>query len=150
MAMTERDVLDYFWQMARLPDVDRLALLGQAETVVLPSTVPPLTIRETAPNTTRRLTEFKCFVCRTGERRLYWHHVVTVAHGGSNEPGNLVRLCHACHRSVHKWLPEPTSRERRGWTRVGDLAGDALERLADIFSPAMDATSGVAAKGELR
>jgi 5-methylcytosine-specific restriction endonuclease McrA len=29
------------------------------------------------------------------------HHVRHAAHGGSNEDGNLVTLCAACHRATH-------------------------------------------------
>lgn len=61
-----------------------------------------------------------CFLCRTTDRWLVWHHAVQVQHGGSNNPWNLVRLCHPCHREIHPWLPESINTVR-GWTCVGTL-----------------------------
>jgi len=32
---------------------------------------------------------------------LHVHHIVERAHGGSNDPENLITLCRTCHSSVH-------------------------------------------------
>jgi hypothetical protein len=58
----------------------------------------------------------RCFVCRH-ERRLSWHHVIQIQHGGSNYLRNRVALCTACHADVHPWLPDvPRVVSASGWT----------------------------------
>lgn len=32
------------------------------------------------------------------------HHIVPVSEGGDDSPGNLVTLCHECHKAVHREL----------------------------------------------
>lgn len=43
-----------------------------------------------------------CELCKTaGEVEA--HHIVKLANGGTNDPSNLILLCHDCHRGVaHK------------------------------------------------
>lgn len=69
-----------------------------------------------------------CFCCCTAGRRLYWHHVIQVQHGGSNAPRNLVHICHRCHAAVHPWLDADREGERvvedSGFRHIaGDGAG---------------------------
>ena len=42
----------------------------------------------------------QCSCCRS-HRNLHVHHVEHREHGGSNDPENLITLCHACHTSIH-------------------------------------------------
>ena len=42
----------------------------------------------------------ECSCCRSN-RNLHVHHVEHREHGGSNDPENLITLCHACHTSIH-------------------------------------------------
>lgn len=102
----EADVLTAFWAVCRHDDADRLELVRQLSTV---------TVR-TAPDWSpkRVRAEFKerpypaagCFTCYRRDRRLAWHHLVTIDHGGSNGIWNLVALCHTCHRRIHPWLEQ--------------------------------------------
>lgn len=80
---------------------------------------------------TELLTADKCFTCRSGERHLYWHHVLQVQHGGSNHPRNFVRICALCHKRVHPWLPMPDTMEnRRGWVLIGDYMRHVTDAVA--------------------
>lgn len=139
----EHQVLDYFWMMARNPDVDKIALLRQLETVQLARPrdwdmeqvrVEMAGMRTWGPQSeTARLTVFAnhCWSCLTKERRLYWHHVIRVAHGGSSTPRNVVRICHQCHGSIHSHLPPPTTAERRsGFVRIGDVIQQVAIKFA--------------------
>lgn len=133
--LEEPDVLDYFWAMAS-SDADRVALLQQLAEVAIrrPADWDGGSVRFGAAGTTARLTADACFACHTTEKHLYWHHVIQVQHGGSNDPRNLVRVCHACHRAVHPWLPAPTTVENRhGWVSVGDLVAHVVERWSHQF-----------------
>lgn len=99
-------------EIARPPDWDR-----EAQRVV-----PPMTYDE------------GCFVCLSLARRLYWHHVVWVSHGGSNDRWNLVKLCHEHHRGVHPWLPPSTTWEERGFVSMMDITSRMLDKVADAGS----------------
>jgi len=129
--MAETDWLDYFWTLARV-DADRLLLLEQCAAIAVsrPADWDRAGIRTGMSLTTVRLTADACFVCRSAERHLYWHHIIQVQHGGSNDPRNFVRICHACHRRLHPWLPAPTSLEnRRGWVAVRDFASRVIDAV---------------------
>jgi 5-methylcytosine-specific restriction endonuclease McrA len=146
----ETRVLDYFWAGVR-QDVDRLALLQQLANVRLerPSDWDMHAIRQDMAglkannvwgNEGARMTishDGSCWCCLSKDKRLYWHHVIQVQHGGSSTPWNLVPICHACHGRVHPWLPAPTSLENRGFVSVADMARHAdvmLSRAgADVF-----------------
>jgi hypothetical protein len=134
--LSEDEVLSYFHTMAREPDVDRLALLQQLATVRLerPSDWDFWAVRQAMAGVRITLTGERCFACRTEARKIYWHHVVQVQHGGSNSPHNLQPLCHRCHRTVHPWLPEPTTLENRhGWSHIGDFAVRAMDKLVAMW-----------------
>lgn len=143
----ETRLLDYFWACIR-DEADRIAALRQLADVVLPrpSEWDEWAVRQAMAGVKMTLTADRCFACRTEERHIYWHHIIQVQHGGSSTPRNLVPLCHRCHRLVHPWLPEPTSREnRRGWTWVGDVAVRALDKLEAMW----DARREARKRGEL-
>jgi hypothetical protein len=148
--MDENDVLDYFWLMTRDAEVDRIALLKQIAGVALsrPSGWDEWQIRQEMGSVTRnrfhekgriRLESERCFCCLTEDRRVYWHHIIQVQHGGSNTPRNLVTLCHRCHRSVHPWLPAPNTLEQRGFVWLRDLAGRALDKLTAMWKARQEA-----------
>lgn len=133
----EDRVLDYFWLMASERG-DRLDLLKQLGAVQLerPSEWDAASVRQAIAGVRITLTaDSGCFTCLSQERRIHWHHVIWVTHGGSNNPRNLVPLCHRCHRELHPWLDEPTSREQRwGWTAIGDMAAFAWAKLRSKVS----------------
>jgi hypothetical protein len=98
--MDEQDVLDYLYVMARDPNVDRIALLRQIANVKLarPSDWDRKAIRQAAWTLCKpvlmtpalaplTLTQpEQCWCCLNAEHRLYWHHAITVGHGGSSGP----------------------------------------------------------------
>ncbi len=132
---SETQVLDYFWLAVR-DDTDRILLLRQLATVKLerPSEWDRWFVRQAMSGVRLLITGDFCFVCRSSERKLYWHHVIAVAHGGSSQPRNLVRLCQSCHRNVHPWLDAPTTLENvHGWTKVSDLAKPVIEKIAAVL-----------------
>lgn len=146
--LVEDDILDYVYQAARDLGVDRIALLQQMSHVRLarPSDWDMKAVRQAladirkpwngwhTPKSTFLLEAEQCWTCYSGERRLYWHHVILVKNGGSSTPRNLVPLCHRCHRAVHPWLPAPTTLENvRGWTKIGDFAGRTLDRMVKAW-----------------
>lgn len=49
--------------------------------------------------TVRRRDGGKCRAC--GKPGAHAHHIVYRSHGGSDEPGNLIWACVACHRLIH-------------------------------------------------
>lgn len=116
-------VLDYFWMMVR-EGADRIALLKQVSAVAIqrPSDWDRAAARAaTTPKTRVDL----CFACLTGDRRLYWHHIIAIQYGGSTTIQNLVAVCLSCHARIHPWLDVSRPHEERrgtgGWTRVGAM-----------------------------
>jgi hypothetical protein len=119
--------LSYFRHAASDPNTDRFELLKQLAGVAVPRPVnwDYAKVRRINPWDIRGLDAPKqCFCCRTASRRLYWHHIIEVQHGGSAAPGNLTALCYRCHRVIHPWLVERSDESERwgsGWTAIGTL-----------------------------
>lgn len=44
---------------------------------------------------------YQCQKCKAKHTRLEVHHIVFKSKGGTNEPDNLITLCHECHEAVH-------------------------------------------------
>jgi hypothetical protein len=132
-SMAEQQVLDYFYTMAREPDVDRIELLKQLADVALsrPSDWDYTAVRQALAGVRTELTGERCFACFTEARRVYWHHIIQVQNGGSNHPRNLTTICARCHRAVHPWLPEPDTMENRGFSMLGDWVKRISRRLFD-------------------
>lgn len=69
----------------------------------------------------------RCRICGTSDS-LHAHHVIYRSQGGSNDPENLLMLCHECHSLVHSdktyyqprclWLIDD------GHRRIGDYDED--------------------------
>lgn len=127
---SEDRVLDYFWMMVNA-DADRLALLKQISAVALQRPDDWDRAAERAAATPKRRAD-TCFSCLTGDRRLYWHHVIAIQHGGSTCAMNLVPICLRCHATVHPWLdisrPSEEARRTGYWKQVGDM----IVRLEDV------------------
>ena len=47
--------------------------------------------------------EYKCHICKTKKQgvRLDVHHIIFRSKGGSDDPENLITLCHNCHTKLH-------------------------------------------------
>lgn len=124
-AWPEDRILAYFWTMVR-EDADRLELLSQIAVVAVrrDEDWSREQIREEHDATKRHASTVRqCFCCRTGDRRLYWHHVIAIQHGGSNALHNKVAICLRCHATVHPWLedkadPRP---KRSSWMSMHEL-----------------------------
>lgn len=79
--------------------------------------------------------EDACWCCRSRDRHTYWHHVIQVQHGGSNNSHNLVSLCHECHRRVHPWLEASTTLEQRsGWAAMCDIVRAGFGKLERVLT----------------
>lgn len=46
---------------------------------------------------------YKCHICKNKKKgvRLEVHHIIFRSNGGSDEPENLITLCHDCHTKLH-------------------------------------------------
>ncbi len=125
--LPEDRVLDYFWLMSR-EGASRLELLEQLTHVVIerPASWSPAAIRQEHEQEIRRgeclLDRRYCFACQVTQRRLYFHHIVEVHHGGSNAPRNKVPLCFPCHQHLHPWLKdEPLARHIHGFESIYEI-----------------------------
>jgi hypothetical protein len=118
--LLEEQVLDYFWAAQADAEVDRLQLLKQLAVVAIarPHEWDAVAVRRACAND--NLEADRCFSCRSDDRRLYWHHVIEVHHGGSNSPRNRVALCFRCHQVIHPWL-QPWPGDLGPWVRVGEI-----------------------------
>lgn len=135
----EDRILAYFWTMVR-EEADRLELLAQLAPVAVkrPDEWSPALVREehdaTKHDATRKVQ--RCFCCRTGDRRLYWHHIIAIHHGGSNALVNQVAICLRCHGTIHPWLEDKADpRPRRsGWTSMQKLVAQEFETVERLFA----------------
>jgi len=126
----EEAVLDYFWRASSDLEVDRLELLQQLAGVAIarPADWDYEALRD-VNQWEREKPSTGCFSCRTWSRRLYWHHVIELQHGGSNDRRNLIPICYRCHCVIHPWLPERTDAEeqwREGWTAIAEVAAKTV------------------------
>lgn len=140
---SEERVLAYFWMMVHA-DADRIALMKQLSAVAIarPDDWDRAAQRAMAPPTTRATTI--CFSCFTGDRRLYWHHIIAIQHGGSTRLQNLVPICLNCHAMVHPWLDASRPGERRRtsyWKPVGDMIVTLENEGPDIHEAQPDTSA---------
>ena len=120
--LTEQQVMDYFWAACR-EGADRLSLLLQISVVAVP-TAPGWSAKDVRRAFQPRPHTFDgCFSCFRRDRRVAWHHVIAIDHGGSNDIWNQVELCHVCHRRIHPWLEDEP--DHGTWTSAAQL-GDRL------------------------
>ncbi len=126
---SEDRILDYFWSMVGA-GADRLALLQQLSGVAVERdhTWDMARVREQAEHLT--LTADTCLACSHRGRRLFWHHVIEVQHGGSSTPRNMAALCFDCHQAIHPWLQEPPA--MGGWASVSDMAAAVRVELIEV------------------
>lgn len=125
----EDRVLDYFRTMVAV-GVDRIALLQQLSAVVIqrPDDWDQVDVRRQ----TRRpfLRFWDCFGCLARDRKLYFHHVIWVAHGGSAIIDNLVPICLKCHARIHPWLPSERAGELLGgWHSIASIGETVAPRV---------------------
>jgi hypothetical protein len=124
----EEDVLDRFWAGASQPEhYERMDLLRYLLDVEIerPRDWDRDAVRRESERVDATLTADRCFVCRCGDRRLIWHHPITVEHGGSASPRNRVRLCNRHHKVLHPWMKDWPG-DQGSWTRVREFI-DALK-----------------------
>lgn len=127
----EERVLAAFWALIKSGS-DRLDTLLAFSTVVVPrpSDWDRAAVRAESG---QHLKVRGCFGCHTRSRRLYWHHVIEVQHGGSNAKGNLLPLCLRCHAKIHPWLDANRPGETfTPWRALTAVMSDVMERAANI------------------
>lgn len=132
LPLDEVTVLDEFWRASWLAGANRLELLKAfAEiAIVRPADWDYAAVREHAHDKGSVILSAAdgCFACH-GESS-HWHHVIQIQFGGSNYVRNFVPLCAGCHSAIHPWLPfAPKAGQTGGWSQIGDVGADLLERL---------------------
>jgi hypothetical protein len=126
LRISEGDALGEFYE--QLAGTDRRVLLRRFAEIAIERDAEwdPDAIRAQSRNHT--LTAGACFVCRSKDRPLEWHHILQVQHGGSNTFRNRVALCTVCHADVHPWL-SPIVRSTAGFAALAEIALAAAELL---------------------
>lgn len=123
-------LVELFWELVKR-DGDRLDLLRifAAQPVTRSTDWDCAAVRQEAATSGGGVPE-ACFSCRSGDRKLYWHHVIQIQHGGSNKPRNRVAICYRCHAAIHPWLPKERKGEQRGgeWYSLGEILEDAQQQ----------------------
>ena len=135
-AIREVRLIDAYWQ--RMPNThDTIAVLREYARyrIERPADWDVRQVRDEVVRDTVRLYAGECFACHTHDRRLYWHHVIPIARGGSNYLRNRVPLCLRCHHEIYPWLPVWRPGEQRSgeWLSIGQIAEYAdllIRRLA--------------------
>lgn len=51
-------------------------------------------------NGNRHWSKRPCFCCDSGDN-IHVHHIVPLAHGGTNDQRNLINVCRDCHSYIH-------------------------------------------------
>jgi hypothetical protein len=133
LTVTEDEALRAFWQAAGDLASDRLALLRAfAEIAIVRPADWDFDAERAAPSHmvgSITLYAEDCFVCRREARKLNWHHVIQIQHGGSNSPRNRAAICDGCHAAIHPWLPDlPRYGRVKGWSSLSEIAPAALEQ----------------------
>lgn len=135
-------ILEYFGMMVAA-GADRIDLLKQLADVMVqrPADWSPEAIR-LEHRLARHRHGDRCFCCRTGDRRLYWHHVVAVANGGDNDHRNQVGICLRCHAAVHPWMNADEPNQAKTYARRHDMEsiGDIMLRELDTVFAAVPET----------
>lgn len=133
--LDEQAIIDVFYSEASTGD--RIAALKRFAEIAIdrPTDWDYEAVRLDAPRQYGRLHAQTCFGCGNHDRKLNWHHIIQIQHGGSNYIRNFVAICDACHSAVHPWLPKQT-RSAGSWASFADMAPG----IADMIR------SGIASK----
>ena len=75
---------------------------------------------------------YECAVCGS-TRQLEIHHVVKRSRGGSDDPHNLVCLCHLCHCAIHGERVRPVALDDFPYS-ADDMELAVMEYLADLYA----------------
>lgn len=72
-----------------------------------------------------------CFACTTcgSPEHLECHHIVMVSLGGGHDLDNLLTLCRACHKAIHKAL-RAKQKEEYGAQENDRRGGESYDRAA--------------------
>lgn len=126
--LSEAGALDWFWRRHRDGDDMRelLALMSEVRIARAdgwrPDTVR--TAHRAAPRTFAR--PVRCQLCAAEGRTFYRHHIIGIAHGGSNTRRNQIPLCGHCHRLIHPWLGV---RERYEFEQVAAVSAEISDAI---------------------
>lgn len=134
----EEQWLDFFWQSVHA-HVDRADVLRKLAGVQLatPGRSERLAIRFAFRGVAVwRHRGDQCFCCFHMDRRLAWHHIIQVQHGGSNSARNMVPLCQWCHQRVHPWLEIRPEKRRTTWASIQEIVVDFFKKLQPDKEPA--------------
>lgn len=145
--LTEKQVLDYFWASCR-DGADRPAILLQLSVIAVPTAPGWSAAAVRSAFVSRRHTFDGCFTCFRRDRRVAWHHIIAIEHGGSNDIWNQVEICHVCHKRIHPWLEdEPDHGTWMSTTQIADrLLGGQFKLSRDRRQVHDDDGRGYAAR----
>lgn len=73
--------------------------------------------------------EYRCSLCRRAGREveLHVHHIVPLTKQGTNNPRNLVTLCHTCHNRQHRGICVTRNRPIRRIRHGGEFVAIDIE-----------------------
>lgn len=141
-AHIEGALLELFWfHVGRGEDKLELLKAFAEQTIARTSDWNQATIRDEASTHGGGVEGKGCFACLSQDRKLYWHHILQVQHGGSNHPRNRVAICYQCHARIHPWLPPDRKGELRGgeWYSLAEVAdGIAVQNQPSDAAPAAE------------
>ena len=138
--LPEHAVLDLFWLVQHYEPAKRRDLLTHYTHVAIARSREwnPRDVRDEHERKLgafeRRLFRDTCFVCADSDTFLVFHHIIGIAHGGSNDPRNKVPLCQSCHADLHPWL-EHQPRRIRGFESLGQIMRWAVPKLLSSVVP---------------
>jgi hypothetical protein len=86
------------------PKWQKVAALKQmaSESILHPKHSSPEEMRHDWDLLKGMATKRPCFVCF--QITTHRHHIIQIQNGGSNEPENIIPICHECHCKVHPWM----------------------------------------------
>ncbi len=91
---------------------------------------------------------YKCQCCKGKHKdsKLEVHHIIFRSQGGSDEPDNLITLCHTCHKALHDCKINPNFKgKRKGQLKYATQMNSIRKQLFKLYPDAIE-TFGMVTK----